>query len=78
VYAYSFGQLLVFSLYQQYKKEGDSFKSRYFKILSTGGSKSPDEILKEAGIDMRQASFWQGGFDVINGLISELEKIPVK
>jgi oligoendopeptidase F len=78
VYAYSFGQLLVFSLYRQYKKEGDSFKSRYFKILSTGGSKSPDEILKEAGIDMREASFWQGGFDVIEGLISELEKIPVK
>ncbi len=78
VYAYSFGQLLVFSLYQQYKKEGASFKPRYFKILSTGGSKSPDEILKEAGIDMRQESFWQGGFDVIDGLISELEKIPVK
>ncbi len=78
VYAYSFGQLLVFSLYQQYKKEGNSFKSRYFKILSTGGSKSPDEILKEAGIDMRQESFWQGGFDVIDGLVSELEKIPVK
>lgn len=78
VYAYSFGQLLVFSLYQQYKKEGASFLPRYFKILSTGGSKSPDEILKEAGIDMRQASFWQGGFDVIDGLISDLEKIPVK
>ena len=78
VYAYSFGQLLVFSLYKQYKKEGASFKPRYFKILSTGGSKSPDEILKEAGIDMRQESFWQGGFDVIDGLVSELEKIPVK
>jgi oligoendopeptidase F len=77
VYAYSFGQLLVFSLYQQYKKEGESFKARYFKILETGGSQSPDQILTAAGIDMRQASFWQGGFDVIEGLISELEKIPV-
>ncbi len=39
---------------------------------------NPDQILMAAGIDMRQASFWQGGFDVIDGLITELEKIPVK
>ncbi len=78
VYAYSFGQLLVFSLYRQYKQEGEAFKPRYLKILETGGSLSPDRILKEAGIDIREASFWQGGFDVIDGLVSELEKIPVK
>lgn len=78
VYAYSFGQLLVYSLYQQYKREGESFKPRYLKILEAGGSLSPDQILTAAGIDMRQASFWQNGFDVIDGLISELEKIPVK
>jgi oligoendopeptidase F len=77
VYAYSFGQLLVFSLYKQYKEEGDAFKPRYLKILETGGSQSPEAILASAGIDIRQASFWQGGFDVIDGLISELEKIPV-
>ena len=74
VYAYSFGQLLVFSLYKQYKQEGEAFKPRYLKILETGGSQSPEQILTAAGIDMRQASFWQGGFDVIDGLISELEK----
>ncbi|NLF51400.1 MAG: M3 family oligoendopeptidase, partial [Leptolinea sp.] len=61
VYAYSFGQLLVFSLYKQYKQEGEAFKPRYLKILETGGSQSPDRILKDAGIDMREASFWQGG-----------------
>ncbi|NMB54103.1 MAG: M3 family oligoendopeptidase [Leptolinea sp.] len=77
VYAYSFGQLLVFSLYKQYRQEGEAFKPRYMKILETGGSQSPDSILSAAGIDLRQASFWQGGFDVIDGLVSELEKIPV-
>jgi oligoendopeptidase F len=78
VYAYSFGQLLVFSLYRQYKQEGDAFKPRYMKILETGGSQSPEQILSAAGIDIRQASFWQGGFDVIAGLVEQLEKIPVK
>jgi oligoendopeptidase F len=32
-------------------------------------------ILKEAGIDITSAKFWQGGFDVIAGMIDELEKI---
>jgi len=75
VYAYSFGQLLVFSLYQQYKAEGESFKPKYLKILSAGGSEAPAKILAEAGIDISSAKFWQGGFDVLSRMVDELEKI---
>lgn len=78
VYAYSFGQLLVFSLYQQYKIEGESFKPRYLKILSAGGSEAPAKILEEAGINIRDPKFWQGGFDVLEKLVSELEKLPAR
>jgi oligoendopeptidase F len=74
VYAYAFGQLLVLSLYQQYKAEGDSFKPRYIKILAAGGSKAPVDICAEAGIDIRSEKFWQGGFDVLSKLVDELEK----
>jgi oligoendopeptidase F len=77
VYAYTFGQLLVLSLYQQYKAEGESFKPRYLKILSAGGSEAPARILSEAGIDIRSGAFWQGGFDVIVALVDELDKLPV-
>jgi len=77
VYAYAFGQLLVFSLYKQFKAEGEAFKPRYTKILSTGGSMAPVKLLAEAGIDVNQASFWQGGFDVIKDLVDQLEKMPV-
>jgi oligoendopeptidase F len=77
VYAYTFGLLLVLSLYQQYKLEGDAFKPHYLSLLSAGGSKSPEKILLDAGINMHNASFWQGGFDVIRGLIDQLETIPV-
>ena len=76
VYAYAFGLLLVLSLYQQYKAEGESFKPRYLKILSAGGSASPADILTEAGVDIHSASFWQGGFDVLAGLVDQLEGIP--
>jgi oligoendopeptidase F len=78
VYAYSFGQLLVLSLYQQYKAEGEAFKPRYIKILEAGGSASPVDICAKAGLDITQAEFWQGGFDVINEMVDQLEAIPVK
>jgi len=77
VYAYAFGQLLVLALYQQYRREGAAFRPRYLRILEAGGSKAPVQVLKEAGIDISQASFWQGGFDVIRGLIEQLEASPV-
>ncbi len=72
-YAYSFGQLLVLALYRRYKAEGETFKPKYLQILAYGGSKSPAEILEEAGVDMASADFWQGGFDVIADMIGELE-----
>ena len=75
VYAYAFGQLLVLSLYRQYRLEGEAFKPRYVKILSTGGSLAPVKLLAEAGIDITRAEFWQGGFDVINGLVDKLSQI---
>jgi oligoendopeptidase F len=78
VYAYAFGQLLVMALYKQFKEEGETFKSRYLKILSAGGSDSPAHILTEAGIDIRSVEFWQGGFDVILELVEQLEKIPIQ
>jgi len=75
VYAYAFGKLLVLSLYKQFKQEGESFKPRYRKILAAGGSQAPAQILNEAGIDIRSAAFWQGGFDVIKEQVQELEQL---
>lgn len=75
VYAYAFGQLLVFALYKRYQEEGDSFKPKYMRILSAGGSIAPIPLLKEAGMDVTTAEFWQGGFDVIDGMVKKLEKL---
>ena len=76
-YAYSFGQLLVLSLYRRYQQEGDAFKPGYLKMLARGGSARPQEILEEAGIDMTDPDFWQAGFDVIRDMIDELEAMTV-
>lgn len=74
-YAYSFGQLLVYALYQRYKVQGEAFIPDYFKILSYGGSASPETVIREAGIDIASQSFWQGGFDVLKHMIDELEEL---
>jgi oligoendopeptidase F len=78
VYAYAFGQLLVLSLYRQFKLEGEAFKPRYIQLLAAGGSKAPMRVLADAGMDVSQASFWQGGFDVLRGWLEQLEALPLK
>lgn len=73
-YAYSFGNLLVLALYGMYRQQGASFVPKYLELLSTGGSKSPADILASVGVDMRSTSFWQSGFDMIREMVDELER----
>ena len=73
-YAYSFGNLLVLSLYQQFREEGKSFISKYIKILSAGGSEKPETLLADSGFDITKASFWQQGFDLIKMKIDKLRE----
>jgi oligoendopeptidase F len=74
-YAYSFGNLLALSFFQQYKKEGNSFVSDYLQILAAGGSKKPESLLKEYGIDISSQRFWQAGFEYIKNQIVRLTKL---
>lgn len=72
-YAYNFGELLSLALYSRYKKEGKSFIPKIEKVLAYGGSKNPQEVLKEVGIDMCSRDFWEGSFEIIKGWQKKLE-----
>jgi oligoendopeptidase F len=75
-YAYSFGNLLVLSLYQQFRKEGkSSFIPKYYKLLSSGGSRKTEEILSDIGIDISSRDFWQQGFDLVEKNVHELRDL---
>jgi oligoendopeptidase F len=74
-YAYSFGNLLVMSLYQQYKEEGKNFIPKYLRILSAGGTKKPENLLMEEGIDITSETFWQKGFDLVSEKINSLKEL---
>jgi oligoendopeptidase F len=68
---------LVLSLYQRYRQLGKAFVPMYLDILSAGGSQAPVELLAKHGLDVAQPTFWQGGFEVIEGWIEECERIQV-
>lgn len=73
-YAYSFGNLLVLALYEQYQQEGLSFIPKYLDLLGGGGAKSPVDLLKPLGVDICSKKFWQSGFDRIESMVMELER----
>jgi oligoendopeptidase F len=75
VYSYAFGELLVLSLYRIYRQEGESFIPKYLHLLSEGGSQSPYELLQPFNIDLNTPAFWQGGFQVIEEMLTEVEKM---
>jgi len=75
VYAYSFGELLVLSLYQMAKKEGPSFADRYIALLRKGGSQSPSDLMASVGIDIDSEAFWKGGFEAMEKLVAEFERL---
>ena len=74
-YAYSFGNLLALSLFQRYKKEGKDFVPAYIDILAAGGSKKPEKLLQEHGLDIGSTKFWQEGFDYVNEQVKALSSL---
>lgn len=75
VYAYSFGELLVMSLYRMAQEQGASFEPKYVNLLRAGGSKSPQELMSSVGIDLRSRDFWLGGFRVLEDRIEHFERL---
>lgn len=75
VYAYTFGELLVMSLYARAKQEGPAFEPLYLAMLKAGGSQSPADLMAGVGIDLKSPEFWQGGMDVLRGLIERFEEL---
>ena len=70
-YAYSFGELLVLSLYSKYINEGNSFVPRYIELLSSGGCDAPDILLERVGVNIKDPEFWQGGLDLLREMVDE-------
>jgi len=73
-YPYVLAQLFVFTLYQLYKEQGDSFVPKLKRLLAAGSSKSPRELGAELGFDITDENFWEKGMKQAEELIDILEK----
>ncbi len=75
VYAYAFGQLLVYALYRRYQEEGRAFAPRLKRLLSAGGSQPPVELLAREGFDVADPGFWREGFAFLAERIGVLKEL---
>jgi oligoendopeptidase F len=71
VSSYSFGALLSLSLYQRYQQD-PSFAEDVIDILAAGGSRGPEELLAEKGLDVASPAFWHRGVDVVEDMVEHL------
>lgn len=74
VYSYAYGLLVSKVLFKKYK-EDKNFLPSIKKFLSAGGKDTPENILKEIGIDVGHESFFKAGIKEIANDISRLEKM---
>ncbi len=74
-YAYSFGALLVLGLFNRYEEEGEAFVPKYRELLAAGDSDWPKNLIDKMGLDISQATFWKGGFKVIENMLDELQEL---
>lgn len=74
-YPYVYAQMFVYSLYEQYLQEEKTFVPKFIKMLSSGNSKSPQELGQLMDLDVSDPDFWKGGIKVFERFISDLEKI---
>ncbi|MDO9409901.1 M3 family oligoendopeptidase [Patulibacter sp.] len=74
VYAYAYGQLMALSVYGKYREEGPSFAPKYLELLSTGGSKAPEDLVAIAGLDLADKGFWRSGLALVREQLDQAEQ----
>jgi oligoendopeptidase F len=74
VYAYAYGHLLALSVYRRYEDEGPDFVPSYLELLRAGGSRSPEELGRIVGVDLKDPGFWSAGLDLIERQLRAAEE----
>ena len=76
VYAYSFADCVVNSLYWlKMQNKIENFEDKYLELLSKTAIGDYDDIFKEFGVNPKDKDFWQGGLNLIDYYLNELEKL---
>ena len=71
VYKYATGIISALAIADRILTEGESAVKDYFKFLSSGGSDSPVELLKIAGVDLTTDKPFKGAFSVFETALED-------
>lgn len=63
------------AIYGLYKRGDKNFMKNYIKFLSSGGSKSPKELVGYFGFDIEDEEFWQIGIEEVKTLLEEFKAL---
>lgn len=77
VYSYAYGELVSNALGKRYA-EDHSYAGKIDQFLSAGGSKKPEAIFGNIGIDVRNKTFFNEGLRNIERDVIRLEKLVAK
>jgi len=75
VYKYATGIISALSIAQRIESEGERARADYFKFLSSGGSDSPTELLKLAGVDLTTDEPYERAFKIFEETLEELTTV---
>ncbi len=79
VYAYSFADCFVNSLYQVNEAGNiDNFADKYLDMLSKTALEDYDKLLQPFGLNPNSADFWEYGLSLISSYIDMLEELDKK
>lgn len=74
-YAYAFGNLLTFALYNKVHSEKTLSVEDYKDILRAGGSERPRDLLGRYGIDIASPDFYRAGLAEVEKMVEEFERL---
>lgn len=75
VYKYATGIISALSIVERIMTEGEPAVKDYFRFLSSGGEKSPCELLKLAGVDLTNKKTFERAFKIFKDAIEDFTKI---
>ena len=75
VYKYATGITSAISIAERIYKEGEPAVKDYFKFLSSGGSDSPVELLKLAGVDLTRRDAFDAAMESFANALDEFVKL---
>ena len=75
VFQYATGYSAAIALSRRILQEGENAVADYIRFLSGGCSKSPIDLLKDAGVDMTGPEPIQQALDLFDKLLDEMEEL---